>query len=375
MNRRLTTAISYSLVLATALLAAGCSIKPKDWKLNPKDWELDGKYYAGAGYGGSGIEPKVVNSSNGTQAVVTDDVDSGVQLFVGRDISPRLAVEGYYSDMGSATLQSGTTTGEVSYSAAGVSGLLYLFGGGGRESLRNRTGFNIYGRVGGGLLENEGTNVQYNRDNDFHISTGLGVEYNLRNGFGLRGEFHNFDSDARVASINLIKRFGFNDGKLVRDINAVYDKSSDVPAKKVSDSDEDGIQDADDNCDSTPANTLVDPSGCEFSGVLEGVTFASGAAKLTADSAKVLDQVIDALKSNAAVNISIQAHTDNRGSARVNMDLSRNRAETVVRYLMKGGIDLSRLAAIGYGESRPRKSNKTAEGRSANRRVEIKVVE
>jgi len=319
MNRRLTTAISYSLVLATALLAAGCSIKPKDWKLNPKDWELDGKYYAGAGYGGSGIEPKVVNSSNGTQAVVTDDVDSGVQLFVGRDISPRLAVEGYYSDMGSATLQSGTTTGEVSYSAAGVSGLLYLFGGGGRESLRNRTGFNIYGRVGGGLLENEGTNVQYNRDNDFHISTGLGVEYNLRNGFGLRGEFHNFDSDARVASINLIKRFGFNDGKLVRDIN--------------------------------------------------------GAAKLTADSAKVLDQVIDALKSNAAVNISIQAHTDNRGSARVNMDLSRNRAETVVRYLMKGGIDLSRLAAIGYGESRPRKSNKTAEGRSANRRVEIKVVE
>jgi len=277
--------------------------------------------------------------------------------------------------MGSATLQSGTTTGEVSYSAAGVSGLLYLFGGGGKDSLKSRSGLNIYGRIGGGLLDNKGINVQYKRDNDFHISTGLGAEYNLRNGFGLRGEFHNFDSDARVASINIIKRFGFTDGKLVRDINAIYDKSIDVPAKKQRDEDEDGINDADDKCDSTPANTLVDTSGCEFSGVLEGVTFASGAAKLTGEGAQVLDQVIGALKTNSDVKISIQAHTDNRGSARVNMDLSRKRAETVVRYLMKGGIDLSRLSAIGYGESRPRKSNKTAEGRSANRRVEIKVMD
>jgi len=341
MNRRLTTAISYSLVLATALLAAGCSIKPKEWKLNPKDWELDGKYYAGAGYAASGVEPRVVDSSTGAQAVVTDD----------------------------------TTTGEVSYSAVGASGLLYLFGGGGKESLKNRSGLNIYGRIGGGLLNNEGVNVNYNRDNDFHISTGLGVEYNLRNGYGLRGEFHNFDSDARVASINVIKRFGINNGKVIRDINALYDKSADVSVKKLRDSDEDGIKDADDKCESTPANTLVDSSGCEFSGVLEGVTFASGAAKLTNESTAILDQVIGALKTNTAVSISIQAHTDNRGSARVNMDLSRKRAETVVRYLMKGGIDLSRLSAIGYGESRPRKSNRTAEGRSANRRVEIKVTE
>ena len=58
------------------------------------------------------------------------------------------------------------------------------------------------------------------------------------------------------------------------------------------------------------------------------------------------------------------------------MALSRKRAESVVRYLVEsGGIDLKRISAIGYGESRPLKTNQTAEGRTANRRVEIKVTE
>lgn len=48
----------------------------------------------------------------------------------------------------------------------------------------------------------------------------------------------------------------------------------------------------------------------------------------------------------------------------------------MVRYLVEsGGIDLKRISAIGYGESRPLKTNQTAEGRTANRRVEIKVTE
>ena len=81
------------------------------------------------------------------------------------------------------------------------------------------------------------------------------------------------------------------------------------------------------------------------------------------------------MKKNPKVIVSIQAHTDNRGSAAANMKLSRKRAESVVRYLAETGeLDLDRMSATGYGESRPRKSNRTPEGRLANRRVEIETV-
>ena len=81
------------------------------------------------------------------------------------------------------------------------------------------------------------------------------------------------------------------------------------------------------------------------------------------------------MKKNPKVNVSIQAHTDNRGSAGRNMSLSHKRAESVVRYLSESGdLDLDRMSAIGFGESRPQQSNHTAKGRLANRRVEIKTV-
>ena len=82
------------------------------------------------------------------------------------------------------------------------------------------------------------------------------------------------------------------------------------------------------------------------------------------------------MNQNTDINVSVQAHTDNRGDAKKNMTLSRKRAESVVRYLADdGGVSLDRITAVGYGESRPLKSNRTAEGREANRRVEIKVTE
>jgi len=84
--------------------------------------------------------------------------------------------------------------------------------------------------------------------------------------------------------------------------------------------------------------------------------------------------VASELSQNPQLNIVVQSHTDNRGRAASNMELSRQRAVTVVRYLSDiGGIDLARLSAVGFGESEPLQSNNTAEGRRANRRVEIGI--
>lgn len=343
---------------------------------------LTGNYYGGVGFGGSNIEPRV-NESGFT---VTDNTDGGVQLFLGRDLSARFTVEAYYSDLGAATLSNDDITGRIEYSTFGASGLFYLLGGGGVDSLASRSGFNLYGRLGFGNLDNTGRGIEFDRLNAFNISTGLGAEYNLKNGFGLRAEFQNFDSDARVVSFNVVKRFRVQ--KRSGALPFISDKvdvalpvsSNDVKAKKKTrlakkDRDNDGVYDADDSCKSTPKGATVDANGCDFSGVVDGVTFASGSSKLAREATVSLDSVITVLKKNPEVNVSIEAHTDNRGAAAGNMSLSRKRAESVVRYLAEAGeVDIERMSAIGYGESRPRKSNHTAAGRLANRRVEIKTV-
>jgi len=341
---------------------------------------LSGSYYGGLGFGTSGIEPEVNNSG----FEVTDSVGNGVQLFIGRDISPRISVEGYLSQLGEAHVDNFGTgdSGSVEYTTLGASGLLYLFGGSGKKSFATRSGFSVYGRLGIGRINNSGVGVDFNRSSPWNVSGGMGAEYNLKNGFGLRAEFQSFDSDARVVSFNVVKRFRIErqNGRLKfkgrsEDL-VLVEASSKSPRLAKKDSDGDGVSDYIDDCNSTGEGKLVGTNGCEFTGVLEGVTFSSGSSKLTNPGTNALDQVVSALNKNSDVSVSIQAHTDNRGPAEKNMALSRKRAESVVRYLVESGsIDLKRISAIGYGESRPLKTNQTAEGRTANRRVEIKVTE
>jgi outer membrane protein OmpA-like peptidoglycan-associated protein len=68
----------------------------------------------------------------------------------------------------------------------------------------------------------------------------------------------------------------------------------------------------------------------------------------------------------------IVGHTDNVGDDAFNLGLSQNRAHEVVAFLVSCGIDASRLHAEGYGETRPKASNATDEGRRLNRRTEFR---
>jgi OOP family OmpA-OmpF porin len=66
----------------------------------------------------------------------------------------------------------------------------------------------------------------------------------------------------------------------------------------------------------------------------------------------------------------IEGHTDNRGKAEFNLEISQKRADSVKSYLVENlGIDPSRIEAVGYGETRPVADNKTSAGRERNRRV------
>jgi outer membrane protein OmpA-like peptidoglycan-associated protein len=154
--------------------------------------------------------------------------------------------------------------------------------------------------------------------------------------------------------------------------------------------DNDGLLDRDDQCPSEPEDLdgFEDQDGCPEEGsgkvkvtcekidLQDKVFFDTGSDRIQARSFELLDQVAEVL--HAAKHIQkmrIEGHTDDRGNDEKNLDLSKRRAASVVRYLVDKGIDESRLDSEGYGESKPLTTNKTSAGRADNRRVEFIIVE
>ena len=151
------------------------------------------------------------------------------------------------------------------------------------------------------------------------------------------------------------------------------------------DNDNDGIPDARDKCPNEPEtfNNYKDDDGCpdevpaevkKFTGVIEGINFKTGSAEILAGSYVILDRAVKVLQDYQEVNLEISGHTDNRGKADYNRDLSQRRADSVKTYFVQRGITSDRLQAIGYGLTRPIADNKTSSGRASNRRTEFRLI-
>ncbi len=109
--------------------------------------------------------------------------------------------------------------------------------------------------------------------------------------------------------------------------------------------------------------------------VLKDINFELGKSTLNAAVSPDLDRLVQFLKDFPEARLEIQGHTDNIGSPESNIKLSNARANSVVYYLAKHGIDIRKLSAKGYGASVPIFDNATPEGRAKNRRVVMKVVQ
>lgn len=106
----------------------------------------------------------------------------------------------------------------------------------------------------------------------------------------------------------------------------------------------------------------------------DNLLFSSGQADLTSQGREVLGRLRDLLQSFDG-DVSVEGHTDSIPIATArfpsNWELSSARAIAVLRYLAELGVDIERLRAVGYAETRPLASNDSAEGRAENRRVEL----
>ena len=105
-----------------------------------------------------------------------------------------------------------------------------------------------------------------------------------------------------------------------------------------------------------------------------GVTFDTDSTLIKPAFRDTLDRVAQSMVQYPDSLIDVYGHTDSTGSDAYNQTLSENRARAVADYLSSRGVSSQRLRSQGYGETRPVASNATEEGRSNNRRVEIKIV-
>lgn len=103
------------------------------------------------------------------------------------------------------------------------------------------------------------------------------------------------------------------------------------------------------------------------------VLFGFDESTLSADAKTSLDKLVKVLNTYPDTNIEIQGHTDSKGSIVYNQALSERRAAEVSDYLAGHGTSASRLVIKGYGETVPKYSNNTIEGRAENRRVEFLI--
>jgi len=150
------------------------------------------------------------------------------------------------------------------------------------------------------------------------------------------------------------------------------------------DSDRDGVADAFDGCPFVVGEdtALTMLRGCPKARLEPGwivlnepVRFAPAGTRIAAESDGVLNALAELLVDHPELElVNVEGHTDSSGSARGNLKLSRERAAAVVTWLVRHGISARRLTSEGFGSSVPIDTNDTAEGRSHNRRLELRIV-
>lgn len=148
------------------------------------------------------------------------------------------------------------------------------------------------------------------------------------------------------------------------------------------DNDKDTVADVKDQCPNEIGSTTQEPLGCPTKPALVVVTdcevkitqqihFEFNKDKIRPESFPVLDAVVEALQKNQAIKIEVQGHTDNKGAAAYNKNLSDRRAKSVMKYLLEHGVEMGRLTSHGYGFERPLVDNSTEQNRALNRRVQF----
>lgn len=322
-------------------------------------------WYVGGNYGSSysvidenEIVDDLLSSGFTTTEFDTDERDTGYRIFAGYQLNPFFALEGGYFDLGrfdfkATTLPAGTLDGRIEIEGFNLDLV-------GTMPLTER--FSILGRIGAQRAEAKdrfrGTgSVNIFNPNpeatDTNLKAGLGLQYSISPSLDVRLEAERYRindavgnrGDIDMLSAGLVYRFGQNAMPVA--------SPAPRPARQRP---------------LTPIRVTV-PATEQYCSILD-IQFDINRDQVQLEDQEKLSVLGTFMNKYPNTTAVIEGHTDNVGADAQNLELSRQRADHVVNYLVQSqGIDRSRLESVGYGETRPLADNTTDAGKRLNRRI------
>lgn len=271
-----------------------------------------------------------------------DDDAFGYGLYAGYQFTPWFALEVAATDYGSP---------EADYGASNVGADVWGSELSGVFSYDVSENVDAYFRVGAAYqgIDKESSWDGVQTSNEWGIVSAVGIDYRLSKNWSLRGEYQFIDgvgneevmqADMHFTSLGLTYHFG--------------QKKQLIAA---------------------PAPVTEVPTKVEPVFIVTNVTLAASAAfdfdSLAINVNPELADLISQLLQSESGDITVTGHTDNTGTAIYNQRLSEARAQSIADHLARNGINPSRIVVKGEGGAFPVESNRTAEGRTKNRRVDI----
>ncbi|TYK65841.1 OmpA family protein [Colwellia echini] len=224
------------------------------------------------------------------------------------------------------------------------------------------------------------------------VNLGAGYDVNLSERFTLYGEaaaYRDVTYGETDTGFKLGLKYAFGDVKKAPVATkpatpepAPVAKAAPVVAATaaVNDKDNDGVVDAQDNCNDTAANVKVDSKGCtlyseETAEINLNVAFANNSSVITLAMMSDIQRLADFMMTYQDTNVVIEGHSSAQGNDQYNLTLSQKRADAIKNTLIsKYGISANRLTAIGYGETKLLSTGNSSADHKQNRRV-IAVIE
>ncbi|WP_419534122.1 OmpA family protein [Endozoicomonas sp.] len=219
---------------------------------------------------------------------------------------------------------------------------------------------------------------------DTRMNAGFGLRKAFTPNLSIRGDLRavrtlDYAQTEAMANVALTWTFG-SVAKAAEPVAVVEPVQEEVVAKvepaPVLDADMDGVLDKDDLCPNTAEGITVDQTGCEPMKAIDLlVNFEFDSEVINQEGVDQIAKMGEFLQRYPEARIRIEGHTDARGKAAYNEQLSVRRADIIRQQLIeKHGIDAERIDAVGMGESEPVATNDTVEGRQQNRRVTAEVI-
>ncbi|MDZ7825095.1 MAG: OmpA family protein [Gammaproteobacteria bacterium] len=307
------------------------------------------------------IKDDLLESGFTTTDFDDNDRDFGYRLFAGWRFNPHVSIEGGYFDLGevdftATTDPAGSLDGRLEFSGWNLD-LLGMWPVTERASLVARVGAH-YGEAEVAYATTGSVNVLRSRfsNTELNHKVGVGFHYRLTDALGLRLEVERYrmdDSVGNTGDLDLLSAglvYHFGRAALAPAPRA----ATPAPAPPAA-----------------PVEVAVPlPAATEQYCSLLDIQFEIARDEIQRAEREKLAVLATFLQRYPETTAVIEGHTDDVGSAERNMELSLNRAESVVDYLVREHrIDPSRLRATGLGETRPIASNRTEAGKVANRRI------